>query len=189
MKLFVYKKDSFVGSWIVTRINAICLFGLFSLAFSNSSTINSPWAISIIIPIVSSVLCSYSTYRVLSSTDFFEWDYTERQKKFRFTIKYILVCETVSSMLVFSVFIAYYAISSLDMGVLGNMIIIAPILLLIFNLCNIISLFYPIFEDDLKIGYKIQKKPENWKDNGREIKNDDEIAEIMQRDFNINVKE
>lgn len=188
MKLFVYKKDSFVGKWIVTRINAVCLFGLFALAFSNSSSLNIPWAMPVIIPIASSILCAYSTYRVLSYTDFFEWDYTERQKKRRFTIKYILICETISSMLVFSVFIAYYAISSIEMSILGNLIFIVPILLLAFNLFNIISLFYPIFEDDLKVSYKIQKKPENWKEEGKEIRDEDEIAEIMHRDFNIDVE-
>ncbi len=38
---------------------------------------------------------------------------------------------------------------------------------------------------DLTLGYKIQKKPDNWQDGGQEIKNEDEIKEIMHRDFGI----
>lgn len=185
MKLFVYREHSILNNGVIIIINIICLFGLVVLAFCNGSTLELPWVIPIIVPMTSSTLCAYATYKVLSFTDFFEWDYTERQKKKRFTIKYIVICETLSSMLVFSAFIAYYTISSTEMSMLGNIIFIVPILLLVFNLCNIISLFYPIFEDDLTLGYKIQKKPDNWQDEGKEIENEDKIEEIMHRDFGI----
>lgn len=185
MKLFVYRERSILHNKVIRIINAICLFSLLVLAFSNESILELPWMSSIIVPITSSTLCAYATYKVLSFTDFFDWDYTERQKKKRFTIKYILICETLSSMLIFSACIAYYAISSTKMSIYVYIFFIVPILLLIFNLCNIVSLFYPIFEDDLTLGYKIQKKPDNWQDDGKEIKNEDEIEEIMHRDFRI----
>ena len=55
----------------------------------------------------------------------------------------------------------------------------------LFNVLNIVSLFYPLFENDIKPAYKIQKKPENWKDDGPEINDDDEIMDIMRRDFGV----
>ena len=71
------------------------------------------------------------------------------------------------------------------MSLLGDAIVLFPIVFFAFNLCNIISLYYPVFKSDLTLGYKIQKKPDNWQDRGREIKNEDEIKEIMHRDFEI----
>ena len=43
----------------------------------------------------------------------------------------------------------------------------------------------PIFEGDLTLGHKIQKKPDNWQDSGREIRNEDRIEDIWHRDFGI----
>jgi hypothetical protein len=50
---------------------------------------------------------------------------------------------------------------------------------------NIPVLFHSTFQDVLKQSYKIQKKPENWQDDGKEIRPEDEIEEIMKRDWGI----
>ena len=88
-------------------------------------------------------------------------------------------------MFIFSIINAYYAIISVKVLIGGIILFTFPVLLLSFNLCNIVSLFYPLFENDLKIAYKIQKKPQNWQEKGKEIKDEDEVKEIMRRDFGI----
>lgn len=186
MKFFVYRENSILNNGFVRTINALCLFCLVVLApFSGVTQLEFSLAVLVIVLIVSSLLCAYATDRVLSNTEFFEWDYTERQKKKRFTLTYIAICEIISSMFVFSIIIAYHAISDLGMSMFSITFFITPILVFAFNLCNIVSLFYPAFKDDLMMAYKIQKKPKNWQDNGREIHNEDEIEEILHRDFNI----
>ena len=105
----------------------------------------------------------------------------------RFTIKCSFLCGLLSSLFVFSITMAYIAISSFDLRLIGQALFIVPILYLAFNLMNIVSLYYPLFEEDLTMGYKLQKKPKNWQDNGEEIKNEDEIREIMNRDFGVDI--
>lgn len=187
MKLIVFNEKSILNNGVARGINYIVLFGLFLGAVCNASKLKIGWWICVIVPIVSAIISSCILYVILKNTVFFEWDYTERKKKMRFTITCSFLCGLLSSLLVFSIAMAYFVLSSSDLTLMGQALFIAPILYLAFNLLNIVSLYYPLFEDNLKVGYKIQKKPKNWKDNGEEIKDEDEIGEIMRRDFGVDV--
>lgn len=187
MKLFVYNEKSILNSGTVKTINAICLGALVAIGLSTGGLFEFNFWWCILIPIISSAICAFATYKVYIGTDFFEWDYTERQKKRRFIVTYIFICNILSNMFVFSIIIAYYTIMTVKMPIGGILLSIFPILLIAFNLCNIVSLFYPLFEDNLKIAYKIQKKPQNWQEKGEEIKDEDEVKEIMHRDFGIDL--
>lgn len=185
MKLFIFNEDSKLNNSIVRSINAILLFLLISVGITNKELFKIHFFCFVLIPILSSVICTFSTYYVYKNTEFYEWDYTERQKKRRFIITYVFICNILSNMFIFSIINAYYAIISVKVLIGGIILFTFPVLLLSFNLCNIVSLFYPLFENDLKIAYKIQKKPQNWQEKGKEIKDEDEVKEIMRRDFGI----
>lgn len=187
MKLFIFNQDSILNSSTVRTINAICLGGLVILGLSNDGLFEFKFWWCILIPLIASSICAYITSKVYLNTEFYEWDYTERQKKRRFIITYIFICNILSNMFIFSIIIAYYAIVSVKVPICGIILFTFPILLLAFNLCNAVSLFYPLFENDLKIAYKIQKKPQNWQEKGKEIKDEDEVKEIMRRDFGIDL--
>lgn len=187
MKLFIFNEDSKLNSSTARTINAICLGAFIILSLSNNGILEFNSWLLIFISLIASAICAYITSKVYLNTEFFEWDYTERQKKRRFIIEYIFICNILSTMFVFSIIIAYYGIISEKVPIGGIILLTLPILLLAFNLCNIISLFYPLFEKDLKIAYKIQKKPQNWQEKGREIKDEDEVKEIMRRDFDIDL--
>ena len=185
MKLFSYNEKSFLNNSIVRILNYIILGIVLICGISNTTSFSLSLGMFILISFSVSILSSVITYKVISDTEFYEWDYTERKKKFRFTITYILICVFICSLFAFSIVVAYLATSGNNMPLLGEAIFMLPIVFFAFNLCNIISLYYPVFESDLTLGYKIQKKPDNWQDRGREIKNEDEIKEIMHRDFGI----
>lgn len=186
MKFFIFNEKSFLNNGMVRAVNTIILT-IIVFAISNATILPIPHWVCLFIPAVSSLICSYAVFRVLSETDFFEWDYTERQKKRRFTVAYTLICGFLSSMFVFSIVIAYsyLILSPVNISIIGALFFVIPIIFFGFNICNIISLYYPLFDDYLTISYKIQKKPKNWQDKGREINNDDEIEEIIHRDFGV----
>lgn len=185
MNLFSYNEKSFLNNGMVRTFNYIILGIVLIGGISNGTSLSLSFGMGILTSLSVSILSSLIIYKAISNTEFYEWDYTERKKKFRFTIKYMLICIFICSLFVFSIVVAYITISENNMSLLGEAIIIFPIAFFAFNLCNIISLYYPVFESDLTLGYKIQKKPYNWQDGGREVKNEDEIKEIMHRDFRI----
>jgi hypothetical protein len=185
MKFFSYNEKSFLQNGFIRKFNYIILGIILLLGIDNSTSFPLSCGMAILMAFSVSILSSIITYKVISDIEFYEWDYTERKKKFRFTLTFIPICVFMCSLFTSSIIIAYSAISSNYMPLIGNIIFILPILFFLFNLCNIISLYYPVFESDLTLGYKIQKKPNNWQDDGREIKNEDEIKEILHRDFGI----
>lgn len=185
MKLFSYNEKSFLNNSGVRILNYIILGIVLIGGISNASSYSLSLGMVILISFSISILSSVITYKVILDTEFYEWDYTERKKKFRFTITYMLICVFICSLFAFSFVVAYLSIFENNMSLLGDAIVLFPIVFFAFNLCNIISLYYPVFKSDLTLGYKIQKKPDNWQDRGREIKNEDKIKEIMHRDFEI----
>ncbi|MBR4783315.1 MAG: hypothetical protein IK023_05440, partial [Bacteroidaceae bacterium] len=60
-----------------------------------------------------------------------------------------------------------------------------PPVLFIFNICNIVSLFYPLFANDISMPYKIQKKPDNWQDAGQEMYQTSSFEQQLHDDFLI----
>lgn len=185
MKLFSHNEKSFLNNSLVRILNYIALGIVLIGGISNATSFSLSVGMVILISFSVSILSSIIIYKVISDTEFYEWDYRKRKKKFRFTITSMLICVFICSLFAFSIVVAFLAISKNNMSLLGDAIYIFPIAFFAFNLCNIISLYYPAFDNDLTLDYKIQKKPDNWQDRGREIKNEDKIKEIMHRDFGI----
>lgn len=185
MKLFSYNEKSFLNKSTVRIINYIIFGIILTGGISNATSYSiSLWQV-ILMSFTIAILSAAITYKVISDTDFYEWDYTERKKKFRFTITYMLICVFICSLFAFSIVVAYLIISEDNLSLLGDAIIVFPTAFFAFNLCNIISLYYPIFDGDLTLSHKIQKKPDNWQDSGREIRNEDRVEDIWHRDFGI----
>ena len=131
---------------------------------------------------VSILLIVFSYKRVQKAIDFYEWDYTERKKKGRFLNNYLVLNGIFT---IFFVFWLAFSISELyykhDLLAFGSDAFVS--LFFLFNMIYTISIWYPVFEDDLTLAYKVQKKPDNWQDNGPEINPSDEIEEIRMRDW------
>lgn len=162
-----YNENSWLDNSLVRKINFFVLF-LIVVAFPISTDIAakkafSPITVTHITPIVSSLITTIFTSVVLSKTEFFEWNHIERKKKQNFIIHYVSLCTILSSFL--GVSITLFVNLIIQKAVLSAIIIFAlPILFFIFNLFNIVSLYYPIFEDDLKTTYDIEERPKDWKD-------------------------
>lgn len=133
----------------------------------------------------SAIITEFCFNKVEKNTTFYEWDYTERKKKSRFLHTYIVICIILSTCLMLSLCIAYNTMFDEDIPIGLKILEFLPILIFSFNLVNIPTLFYSSFDGDLTKSYKIQKRPDNWQDDGREIKPEDEIEEIMRRDWGI----
>lgn len=181
--IFSYNEKSILNNGIVRLLNyailAIIILGGIANATSFSFSLGLCILISIIVPTVSTI----ATYKAVAATEFFEWDYSEREKKLHFMLKYFFICVFICSLFVFSVIIAYVSISATDMTFGGIALFLVPILFFAFNMCNIPSLYFPVLENEITLGYKIQKEPANWQDCGREIKEEDNIEDIIHRDF------
>ena len=153
-------------------------------SIANFTVLNFPFWVVSAIPFLSSLISYVAISTAIEKTTFCEWDYTERKKRNRFILGYAFIANALSVMLLFSVAVVYICIKD-GCGISSAVLLSFPVVFFAFNLLNIVSLFYPLFEKDLTIGYKMQKRPENWQESGREINNDDEINEIMRRDFGI----
>lgn len=101
MKLIVFNEKSILNNAIVRGINYFVLFILLLCGIGNASRFKTGWWICVIVPIISSIISSCILNAILKSTEFFEWDYTERKKKMRFTIKCSFLCGLLSSLFVF----------------------------------------------------------------------------------------
>ena len=96
-----------------------------------------------------------------------------------------MVCSALWVFISSVVFLIYKVYIS-DLHWFIKLIPIIMLVFFVFNLLNICSLFYPIFEYSLKPAYKFQKKPKNWKEDGPEINDDEEIFDdILRRDFRV----
>jgi hypothetical protein len=132
-------------------------------------------------------LMSFAISRILDKTEFFEWDYTERKKKNRFIGTYASLCGITCMLLSFDVVATALATVYYFESWIMFLISCLSVVFFVFAYLNIPSLFYPLLEKDLALSYKIQKKPEGWIDDGKEIPNEEPIEEIMRRDFGVNI--
>lgn len=132
------------------------------------------------------IIFSISFNKVMQHVEFFEWDYTERKKKARFIQKYILLNSFFSIMFSFALaFLATSIFFMKNVKPIEYFLFSVPCVVFLLNIIKTVSLWYPLFEDDLTLEYKMQKKPQNWIDSGKEIKPEDEVREILERDFGI----
>ncbi len=144
--------------------------------------------------IIGSLLAIYLTEKNLKHTEFFEWDYTERKKKVRFilTVMFFATFFSVLSIISFAILKIEASINGIE-GYLDTtpviiiLIRIATPIIFMFNSVKCVDLFYYFFESDLNPAYKIQVKPKNWITDGEEIKDENEIKEIIKRDWGIDM--
>jgi len=194
-KIFTFNEDSFLNNHTVKVVNYIllilCVLVLYSLI---DKVKNDVWILDpsmvlnfivIAVPIVS-VIIPIVVYLKFNSVEFYEWDFTERKKKGRVNVCLIFITTLFSLILAGSLFliinfplIYVYGHFNLFSTILNWII---PIHLL-FNLIKSYELHYFLFGNDLKQSYKIQKKPGGWMEDGKEVNPEDEIKEIMRRDF------
>lgn len=189
MKIRIYfNEKSILNSPIARGINYIVLaiIGLGTICtYEHTCLISGVELVVCISIIVGGIIAALCTSSVLTHTEFYEWDYTERKKKHRFTITYMLLSVIFSCLFTFSLGNIYlsFNIICLHPILLGLSIFISFVFLV--NAINIISLHYMLFKNDLTATYKIQKKPQNWQESGQELSDQSEIDEIMQRDFGV----
>lgn len=187
MTLFAFNSKSILNNGFARGVNAVSLLFLFACGFSIDNDLVISPKICILVTFATSILTVFVTYYAYKKTEFYEWDYTERQKKKRFVFTYFFMCSILSTMFVYSVIAEYFIVTETDvtMDDIMKWLGAIPVVLLAFNLCNIPSLFYPVFMGDLEVGCKIQEKPKGWQDNGQEIGRYDATKDILHRDFNI----
>jgi hypothetical protein len=184
---FYYKENSILNNGFVRGLN-YALLGILAIGpFLNQEFkgIFLSYYNLIARIIITPIITGFCVDIVEKNTTFYEWDYTERKKKKRFLSAYAGLCSTISACLILSLCIAYKALFKEGMPIGLRIIELLPPFYFAFNIVNIPVLFHSTFQDDLKQSYKIQKKPENWQDDGKEIRPEDEIEEIMKRDWGI----
>lgn len=187
-KLFSHREESALKNKAIRVTNYLSVFFVIACGVSNASLTSHSLLEFIILSIFVSIASERIISKVISETTFFEWDYTERRKKTRFSQEYSSLCVLFCSLFAISIIVAYRIISNADEITIPLVLIVSiPTILFAFNLCNIVSLYFPLFEDDLTVAYKIQKKPENWQEQGKEITKEDMLNEIIERDFGIRV--
>ena len=184
MTLLSFKEDSILNNGFARGLNLVVWGVLLSICFAIEDAISFPVWGYFVVAFVTGIATSICLEKVLKNTTFFEWDYTERKKKSSFIVLYTTICSALWVFISADAFLVYKALVS-NISWLFKFVPIILIVFFVFNLLNICSLFYPIFEDYLKPAYKIQKKPDNWQENGPEINDEDEVHDIMRRDFRV----
>ncbi len=194
-----YNEDSFLSKSYIKGINYVILIILLFLFFSSIlvyddiSTLKA-LRYTYLSTLMGVIVGCIISNKIIKDTEFFEWDFTERKKKQRFTVMLYLICITLSITSFITLGIATLEMNHISMkfyleftpSFIIVIRIITPIYLF-FNSLFCVSLFHSIFKAELLPAYKIQSKPQNWIDEGVEIKDEDEIKEIMNRDFNIRI--
>lgn len=153
MKFFAFNENSILNNAVARTANAIILFLLIAFAISNESELPtlSKWSLIFIIVFPSFVI-PFSLERTVKLTRFFEYDTRERQKKKDFISGYLLIVSPLCIALGITLALSYEAYFDKYYNQFYFVISLLPIPILIFNILNIPSLFYPALEDSLKLG-------------------------------------
>lgn len=174
MVLFSFKENSILNNGFARGVNLIVWVLVFIICITNEGVVKFPaWGV-FAIAIVTGIATPICLEKVVEKTTFFEWDYTERKKKFRFITMYVMICSALWVFISVDAFLIYGAFIC-DSHWFIKLMPIILVVFFIFNLLNICSLFYPVFEYSLKPANKFQKKPKNWQEDGPEINDDAEI--------------
>lgn len=169
MNLFYFNENSCLNNGVVRTINFV-LLALFILSNLSSPLFKTFISLSrieiLLIVFLTGILSQYASDKIISGTDFHEWDYNERKKKKSFTIKCIFISSIISNLIMFSIIFAYHAYNKYnDITQPYNIICIITILYFLFNYLNIGVLYYPLFADELEQSFDTEDKPKDWQDN------------------------
>lgn len=151
MKLFIYNEKSILNNAVSRWINFIIMTIITLLFICNEAmppTITY-WGLTFII-IFSSLCVSFCYDITMSKTQFYEDDIRERKKKYEFSIRYIMASSILSCTLAVAFAICYQAYFQIEFNQFYLIMSFIPIPVLIFNLLNIPSLYYPLFKDVLR---------------------------------------
>ena len=191
---FGYDEDALSSSSFVIGANRVLLFIILIGVVSGSNSTYTSVACFGSSIVAGLLFGSWVAKKVLRNTEFFEWDYTERKKKIRFTSTLFIVSAFFSILFfsfifssIGSVYKSGFSYFSENGVVLYEIIKLTSSALFLYNSLQVVNLHRALFGEDLEPGYKIQKKPDNWISEGDEIKNEDEIKDIIRRDFGINI--
>lgn len=148
---FAFNEDSYLNNPFVRSVNWIILFLLFICFIGNEATppIKSYWQLFFII-IISSLCIYFCSFLTMRDTHFFEEQKEEREKKFNYLLTYIFIASILSISLALALVIFYGVFVDENYNA-SILIFLIPVLVFIFNLVNIPSLFFPLFESYLEI--------------------------------------
>lgn len=152
MKLFIYNEVSILNNPVSRGINFIIMLILTLLFICNEATppTITYWGLVFII-LFSSICMSFCYDITMQNTKFYDDNTRERNKKNDFSIRYIMVSSILSCTLAIACAICYQAYFQIGFNQFYWIMSFIPIPILIFNLLNIPSLYYPIFKDALRI--------------------------------------
>lgn len=152
MKLFIYNEKSILNNPVSRWINFIIMSILTLLFICNEATppTITYWGLAFII-MFSSICMSFCYDITMQKTKFYDDGTGERNKQNEFSIRYIMVSSMLSCALAIACAICYQAYFQIGFNRFYCMMSFIPIPILIFNLLNIPSLYYPIFKDVLRI--------------------------------------
>ena len=185
MTFLSFKEDSILNNGFARGVNLVVWVLILIACIAGENVIRFPAWRFLVVAVIAGIATAICLEKVMEKTTFYEWDYTERKKKSRFSTCYVMICSSLWVCIWVTAFLIYDTLAIGDLHWVIRLFPIAAILFFVFNVLNLISLFQPVFEHDLKTAYKIQKKPENWIEDGSEINDDDEIRDIMRRDFGV----
>ena len=192
-----YNEDSFINSSFVRVVNYFLLAITVLLLIKNIDTVFDTDNKSVyenynitkffIEIIVTSFISTSMAKRAIKDTEFFEWDYTERKKKLYFCTTYSNINIIFTGLFVHTIAYIIYNYKLWSISPIFLLLVIFFALYFLFNMFNIVSLYFFIFKDCLTQAYKIQKKPENWQndENGVLIPNEEPFEERIHREFGL----
>lgn len=173
MTLLSFKEKSILNNGFARSLNIVVWAIVFIISLASGDLKIPVWWF-LVVSSVTGIATPICLEKTIEKTTFFEWDYTERRKKFRFIAMYVMICSALWVFISSDAFLIYKVFIS-DHDWFFKLIPIIMLVFFLFNLMNICSLFYPIFEYSLKPAHKFQKKPKNWQEDGPEIHDNAEI--------------
>lgn len=151
--MFIYDRDSFFANDIVRWIDYALLLVILVLPIA-ASVHEHPFNLHFVCIIAGALIGIAITGHAVKNTTFFIGEFGEREaeKKVRFAMSYATVAFILCTALLFYLSYLYFVIragSDNNMSIWGYVLFIIPPIILIINILNIGSLFYPVFEDDI----------------------------------------
>lgn len=168
MKFFEYDENSLLDIDFVRYLNYLVLILLVVISFSADIKSEVPLYFSSIRPFIVLILSVYSIKKTLNKIEFFEWDYTERQKRNRYIYHYAILCIFFSGLMVENLSFVLASVKEEWFKIEGLLVYLLPFWVFLINWLNIPTLHYWIFEKDIHQNTILQKKPKWW-DSGYEI--------------------
>lgn len=167
-----FNQNSVLNNGIVRTINYIVLAILYLCLFSMPEPpIYFNGATLILFIFVNMIIVMTCLEFLLKRTVFYEWNKDERKKKENYIISYTAVCSALSVSLLISIQL-YLSSRETEMPIQGEFLFMFVPVYFFFNILNIPSLFYPLFEKYIRHSCTYSSRPKDWEDDNRIINED-----------------